>query len=92
MKPLTVNIRHKKKKWTQYELERLHDRKIDLIDRFSRVYKLPKLLLIFWEVLYKSGVCIVDQIQLLREKTGEKWNHYRYMKTRKILYKELKDD
>lgn len=90
-KPLTAKIKSKKKKYTKYDLEKLHDRWLDLIDRFGRVHTLPEALKLFWEIWQKSEVCIKEQIILLRQKTGEMWNHSRYYRTRKNLFDHLKD-
>ena len=89
-KSITVYPKKKKKKWTKYDLERLHDRWIDMIDRHAAIYKLPDELKIFWEIYDKCRVDIKEQISILKERTGKHWDFNSYYKTRKRLLNFIK--
>ena len=88
-KPLTVNIKKKKRKLTGYDIDKLHARQLDILDRFSAVYKLSPIMLTLWEVIFKSEELIAGQIRLLKARTGEVWYAAKYWKFRKKLFKEL---
>ena len=88
-KPLTVTIKKKRPRKTKYDIERLHERQLDIIDRFSAVYRLNPAMLTLWEVVFKSEELIAGQIRLLKARTGEVWYAAKYWKFRKKLFKEL---
>ena len=89
-RPITVNFKKKRPRKTKFDLEKLHARQLEIMERFSAVYKLAPAMRILWDVVFRSGELIAGQIRLLKEKTGERWNYYRYWKLRRRLEKELR--
>ena len=89
-KPLTVTCKKRRPRKTQFDLEKLHQRQIDIIERFSAVYRLSPAMKTLWEVIYRSGELISGQLKLLKERTGEAWYAAKYWKFRRRLEKELR--
>lgn len=87
-----VTVTHKKKRprKTAYDIEKLHQRQLDILDRFTAVYKLSPAMKTLWEVVFRSGELIAGQIKILIERTGESWNRYSYWKHRRKLERELR--
>jgi len=86
-----ITAQHKKKRpqITKFNLEKIHDYQLEIIDRFSAVYKLNESMRTLWEVIFKSGHLIAGQLKILKEKTGETYSYYKYWKLRRKLMKEL---
>lgn len=89
-KIVTVTCKKKRPKKTSYDLEKLHQKQIDIMEKFHAVYKLPPAMKVLWDVVFRSGELIAGQIRLLKERTGERWNYYLYWKRRRVLEKELR--
>lgn len=88
--PITVFPRKKKPKKTMYDINKIQQHTIDILEKFSAVYRLSPLMRTLWEIVYKSGELITVQIKMLRERTGEIWYGQKYWKFRRRLEKELR--
>ena len=89
-KPLTVTCKKKRKKKTAWDLNKLHAKLLDVIEKNTAVYKLNPAMRVFWEVVHRSGELVEEQIRILRKRTGEAINYYSYWKLRRRLEKELR--
>ena len=87
---LTVTCKKKRPKKTAWDLNKLHAKLLDVIEKNTAVYKLNPAMRILWTVIFRSGELIAGQIRLLREKTGESWYAAKYWKFRRRLEKELR--
>lgn len=90
MKALTVTIKKKKPKKTSFDIDKIHQHQLNILERFSAVYRLDETMKTLWEVVFRSGELIAGQIRLLRERTGDRWNRYSYWKQRRKLERELR--
>lgn len=88
-KPITANYKKRKPKKTKHDIDLIHARQLDILERYSAVYRLSPPMRLLWEVIYKSGELIQGQIRMLRERTGEVWTRYSYWRSRKKLEREL---
>lgn len=90
-RPLTVYLKRRKRRWTKADLERLHTKWLEMIDRYDRVLSLPREWQLFYKVYAMSGMAIEDQLLELQRITNERWTRYRYEKIARIISRKLKD-